>query len=115
MPAAVEPSGLALSKDASVLYVVNAASSTDAEHGSLMAFDTTSRQPKWEIDLPRDPRSIALLDDDHAVISLYRTGDVIEVDLRAQKVVHGGTSLLTQVNRNPLNQADPGFPGQKGP
>lgn len=116
IPTAVEPSGLALSKDAKILYVVNAASSTDAEHGSLMAVDTGSRQPKWEIDLPRDPRAIALLDDEHAVISLYRSGDVVEVDLRAQKVVRDGTSLLTEVNRNPLNQpvpTEPAFPGQK--
>ncbi len=102
VPVGAEPVGLALSPDAGTLYVVNAASWEDANHGSLMAVDTKTLEVLWESRLPRDPRSIALLSAKRAVISLYRGGDVIEVDLEARRVVREGTDLHTQMHRRDL-------------
>jgi YVTN family beta-propeller protein len=99
VPVGVEPVGLALSRDGARLFVVNAASLTDVEHGSLMAIDTTSLNLEWELALPRDPRAIALLSDQRAVVSLYRAGDVAEVDLAAPRVVSVGTGLKAEANQ----------------
>ena len=99
VPVGVEPVGLALSRNASLLYVVNAASLGDVEHGSLMAIDTTSLAVQWELALPRDPRAIALLGEDRAVVSLYRDGDVVQVDLARPAVLSAGTGLRSQVNQ----------------
>lgn len=109
----VEPVGLALSGDAKVLYVVNAAAVGNAERGSLMAIDTSARQVKWELDLPADPRGIVLLNDSKAVISLYRAGDVLEVDLGAQKITRSQTSGLYEAANKVEEQGfrDPFQPG----
>lgn len=108
IPVGVEPVGLALSPDEKTLYVVNAASLTSTEAGSLMAIDTSSHQVKWDMDLPPEPRSIALLDEGkRAVISLFRDGDLVEVDLGAQKITRESTQLRTQLNRQPLNGTAP--------
>lgn len=98
IPVGVEPVGLALSGDAKTLYVVNAASLTDADRGSLIAIDHATRQPRWEMELPSDPRGIAVVEGERAVISRYRPGDLIEVDLARQQVVRSGTSLRSAVN-----------------
>ncbi len=102
IPVGVEPVSLAMSKDGKTLYVVNAAALEDALHGSLMAIDTATLKPLWDLQLPLDPRSVALLSEKRAVVSLYRSGDVVEVDLEERRIVRGGTGLFEAVNRNPF-------------
>ena len=99
LPVGVEPVGLALSDNGARLYVVNAVSLSDVEHGSLMAIDTASLALQWELMLPPDPRGIALLSDNRAAVSLYRQGDLVEVDLATPSVVKVGTGLKATANR----------------
>jgi YVTN family beta-propeller protein len=106
VPVGGEPVSLALSPDHKTLYVVNAASLEDAEHGSLMAVDTESLKIKWDLQLPRDPRSIALLSSRRAAISLYRDGDVVEVDLTGPRVVKVGSNLSEQLNRSTTSEPE---------
>lgn len=98
----VEPVGLAISSDSKTLYVVNSTARTDVEFGTLMAIDTASRQPKWEIPVGREPRGITLMGDGKAAITLYKEGDVVLVDLQAKQVVKQGTEVFQQLNRAAL-------------
>jgi DNA-binding beta-propeller fold protein YncE/mono/diheme cytochrome c family protein len=99
VPVGVEPVGIALSDNGARLYVVNAASLTDVEHGSLMAVDTSSLTVEWELLLPPEPRGIALLNDKRAVVSLYREGHLVEVDLATPNVARVGTGLKAAANK----------------
>ena len=99
---AVEPMGLAVSSDARTLYVVNATSLTDAQVGTLMAFDTETLQLKWETPVGHEPRGITLLGDGKAAVSLFKEGDVVFVDTASGKVLKAGTDVTTQLNRSAL-------------
>ncbi len=102
IPTGVDPSGLALGSDGKTLYIVNATSSTSTDFGTLMAVDTTTLQTKWEINVGAEPRAIAMLPGNQAVITLFRGGsqgaDLVTVDLNAAKVVSPGIGLYNQVN-----------------
>lgn len=99
---AVEPVGLAVSSDAKTLYVVNATSLTDSEFGTLMAFDTETRQLKWETPVGREPRGITLLGDGRAAVSLFKDGDLVYVDTAKGEVIKSGTDVFSQLNRMTL-------------
>ena len=73
----VEPVSLAISADDKTLYVVNATSLDDTEFGTLMAFDTKTQTLQWELAVGHEPRGLALLADNKALISLYKDGDVV--------------------------------------
>ncbi len=96
----VEPVGLAVSPDNRTLYVVNSTSPDDAEFGTLTAIDLGTLQPKWDLPVGAEPRGIALLEHERAVITLYKSGDVVEVDLRGPRVVQSETPLYQQVNQS---------------
>jgi DNA-binding beta-propeller fold protein YncE/mono/diheme cytochrome c family protein len=102
IPVGVEPVGLAISADGKTLYVVNATSLSTAEYGTLMAIDTGSRSLSWEAPLGLEPRGIALLPNGRAMITLYKTGDVMLVDLAKGAVISGGSDLFVQLNRSAL-------------
>ncbi len=121
----VEPVGLALSTDGRTLYVVNAASRTDAEFGTLLAVDTATLATKWELAVGHEPRGITLLGDGKAAISLYKDGDLVMVDLAKAKVVRSGTRVFEQLNRSalgittggdqPAPSPEPFFPDKRSP
>jgi YVTN family beta-propeller protein len=111
----VEPVGLAISSDARTLYVVNATALTDSEVGTLMAFDTETRQLKWEVAVGHEPRGITLLGDGKAAVSLFKEGDVVFVDLGSGKVVKSGTDVTTQLNRSALGIVDVNVGGPNMP
>lgn len=94
----VEPSALALSADGSRLYVVNSTQLESTESGSLMAFDTKAQQLLWELPVGREPRGLALLEGNRALVSLSKEGDVVTVDLEAQRIVQDGTGLYERAN-----------------
>lgn len=98
----VEPVGLASSSDGKTLYVVNATSLQDTEYGTLMAIDTATLATKWETPVGTEPRAISLMGDNKAAISLYKTGDLVMVDLGTGKVVKSGTDLYTALNASAL-------------
>ncbi|RYZ37337.1 MAG: c-type cytochrome [Myxococcaceae bacterium] len=99
----VEPTGLTVSPDGRTLYVVNSATRTSSEHGSLTAIDTASLTARWELPLGEEPRGIALLEDGKkAAVTLFRQGDVMTVDLSdadRPRVVREGTDLNARANR----------------
>ncbi len=86
---ALEPTGLALSPDGKTLLVAsNAARDTAAEHGVLTAFDTATLQPSsGRFPSASEPRAVALIGNDRAVISLCKQGALVEVDLRKRRTV----------------------------
>ena len=75
------------SPDGKILYVVNSTSLESADYGTLTAVDTASLQVKWDLTFGEEPRSIALLGGDRAMISLQRKGDVVVVDLSQPEIV----------------------------
>lgn len=106
----VDPIGLQVSPDGKTLYVACAASSTAAETGSLTAVDTATLQPKWEIPVGSEPRGLALIGNDRAVISLMREGALVEVDLRKPEVTKDAATSRQQIyalaNSSKLNGND---------
>ncbi len=97
IPVGVEPVALALSPDGKTLYVVNGTSLESSEYGTLTAVDTASLQPKWDLPLGEEPRGIALFDGGRtALVTLYKKGDVVKVDLTKPEVVRDNSQLGAQ-------------------
>jgi YVTN family beta-propeller protein len=107
----VEPVGLALSPDGKTLYVVNSTSLQTSDYGTVMSFDTASLQMKWELPVGQEPRSIAVVGKDRAVVTLFKQGDIVLVDLSKPEVLQAGTTLYQLANRPP----DPSQEVQFGP
>jgi len=107
----VEPVGLAASSDGKTLYVVNSASRTDLDVGTLMAIDTATRQVKWEAVLGPDPRAITLLSNGKAMVTLFKSGDVVMVDLVKGQIEKSGSDVFVQLNRSALNLTTTGAAG----
>jgi YVTN family beta-propeller protein len=116
----VEPMGLAVSADGKTLFVVNSAMRDTTEQGSLTAFDTGTLERLWELPVGYEPRGIALLENDTALVTLHRKGDVVQLDLSDRdepKVLKAGTDLYDRANASRLRQQqqsdsppfDPGF------
>jgi YVTN family beta-propeller protein len=103
----VEPMGLGLSGDGRTLYVVNTTSLDSTEHGSLMAIDTGTLKRLWELPVGDEPRGLALMENDKALITLHRQGDVVQVDLANRdrpKLVKAGTDVYEKANATKLSR-----------
>lgn len=101
----VEPMGLGLSADGETLYVVNTAMLESTEQGSLMAFDTGSLKRLWELPVGDEPRGLAILENDKALITLHRKGDVVQVDLSdrdSPQLAKTGTDVYARANATRL-------------
>jgi len=83
---ALEPSGLALSADGRQLLVTCNAARDTAAHGVLLAFDTATLQQQWELPVGEEPRAVAVVAGNKALVSLYKKGEVATVDLSRQAV-----------------------------
>ena len=105
---AVEPTGMAINGD--TLLVVNATMLDDAAVGSLMAFDLKSMSMLWEVPVGHEPRAIAVTGN-RALVSLYKDGDVVTVDLRSHQVVNAKTDTYEKLNRSVLQQNSGGTGG----
>lgn len=112
----VEPVGLAVSSDSKTLFVVNATSLTSAEFGTLMAIDTDTGAVKWELAVGAEPRGISLMGNGRAAITLFKSGDVVFVDLDKRVVEKNGTDVFAQLNRSALSlgQGGPQMPSSDG-
>ncbi len=106
---AVEPVGLALTEDGKTLYVVNATSLTDADFGTVRAFDTATLSLKWETPVGEEPRGITLMAGGKLAVSLYKQGDLVFLDASSGKVLKAGTRLFEKLNGVAL-----GIVGQTG-
>lgn len=104
----VEPMGLAVSPDGATLYVVNSTTLETTEHGSLSAIDTKTLQAKWELPLGAEPRGLALREDGTALVTLYRAGDVQQVDLSdagKPRMLKDRTDLYARTNASKIREA----------
>ncbi|MCU0698335.1 MAG: c-type cytochrome [Myxococcaceae bacterium] len=110
----VEPVGLAVSEDGRTLYVVNSTRRTDLEVGSVMAFDTATHTLKWETAVGPEPRAITLLPGGRAMVTLYKSGDVVMLDVTKGAVTKSGSDLFRELNRSALGLSTPnGQPRQR--
>lgn len=96
----VEPIGLAISPDNKTLYVVNSTSLESSEFGTLSAIDTRSNQIIWDLPVGEEPRGITLLPDNTALITLYKKGEVVRVDLGKPAIIQNATGVYEQANRS---------------
>jgi YVTN family beta-propeller protein len=110
---AVEPSSLGLSGDGKTLFVVNAASRTNPEVGTLMAIDTKTRSVRWEIEVGADPRGLSVLEGDKAMVSLHREGSVVLIDTAKAAVLSAGDDAFSKLNASALGIAQ--RPGTRPP
>jgi YVTN family beta-propeller protein len=95
----VEPVGIALSPDSRTLYVTNSTARDAADYGTLSSIDTATLTTNWELPIGADPRGIAVIDHGaRALVSLYKQGEVVEVDLIAGKVKSAGSNLYDRAN-----------------
>ncbi len=71
-----EPHGLALSPDGKTLYA------TSVANHELIAFDTETMFPRWQLELAVEPRSVAVSPDgSKAIVGFLTTGAVASVEL----------------------------------
>ncbi len=115
LPVGVEPVGLAISTDGRTLYVVNSTALTDLSVGTVMAFDTATRELKWETAVGPEPRAITLLGGGKAAVTLYKSGDLVLLDVNKGVVTKASTDVFRELNRSALasntTNTGGGFPG----
>jgi YVTN family beta-propeller protein len=93
IPVGVEPVGLAVTKDAKTLLVVNSTMLTDLTTGSLMAIDTASRSVIWETPVGHEPRAVGILSGDKALVPLYFDGTADLVDIKTGNITRQSDPL----------------------
>jgi hypothetical protein len=93
--------------------VVNSTSLESPEQGSLTAIDVKTLQKKWDLVVGEEPRGVALMNNNRALVTLYKGGDVVTVDLNGPAVLQHGTNLYSKANEAALtsrgSQPFPGF------
>ncbi len=94
----VEPVSMALTGDGKTLYVVSSTSLKSAEFGVLTAIDTATLSTKWELPVGHEPRGLALLEGNRAMVSLFKDGDVALVDLSGPTLLKSSTDLFQKLN-----------------
>ncbi len=99
----VEPTGLALTPDGKTLLVVSATSLTRPDVGTLTAFDTGTLAKKWELEVGEEPRAVAVVAGDRALVSLYKQGELVEVNLRTAQVTTARTGIYERANASRIS------------
>lgn len=105
----VEPTGMALTPDGKTLLVVSATSLTRTDVGTLTAFDTGTLEKKWEIDVGEEPRAVAAVAGDRALVTLYKQGELVEVNLKTAQVTTPRAGLYERANASRLSDRSSGF------
>ena len=100
----VEPMGLAVTPDNKTLYVVNSTSLNSPDTGTLTAIDVKTMQTRWDLEVGAEPRGVALMNGNRALVTLFKGGDVVTVDLNGPSVVQHGTNLYSTANASGLQQ-----------
>lgn len=90
IPVGLEPLDLVVTADNKTLYVVNASSLEQAEHGSLMAINLTDQQVRWELPLEGEPKGFSLVNSHTARVELYGVAEPLWVNLRIPAVAGRG-------------------------
>ncbi len=95
----VDPVGMQLTGDGKTLYVVSAAAVDDSENGLLQSIDVATLKENWSIPVRDEPRGLALVNDDkRALISLYKAGEVLTVDLEKVSVPQNNINFHSPMN-----------------
>ncbi len=93
----IEPVGLAVAADNKTLYVVSSTALDSSEYGTLTAIALPNLKVLWTLPVGEEPRAITLVDGEKAIITQYKTGDVVQVDLRKPEVVHPATARAPSI------------------
>lgn len=97
---ALEPTGLALSADGRQLLVTSNTARDTTAHGVLTSFDTATLEQRWEIPVGEEPRAVAVVEGDKALVSLYKQGELATVDLNRQAVTSDPSKAPTYTQAN---------------
>lgn len=97
----LEPYGLSLTNDGKSLLVVSATTRDTADFGTLTAIDTKTLAPVWELPVGAEPRGVAVVGD-RALVSLYKAGEVVEVDLKTPQVLQAKIGVYEEANKTAL-------------
>lgn len=100
LPTALEPTGLALSADGRQLLVTANTAHDTAAHGVLTSFDTGTLEQRWELPVGEEPRAVAVVEGDKALVSLYKHGELTTVDLNRQAVTSDPSKAPTYTQAN---------------
>jgi YVTN family beta-propeller protein len=104
----VEPNGMAITPDGKTLLVVSATALDKTDKGLLTAIDTNTLEKKWEIEVGEEPRAVAVIAGNRALVSLYKQGDMVEVDLGKGTITNGaGTGIYQSANATRIGGASP--------
>lgn len=103
----VEPSGMALTPDGKTLLVVSATALDRTDQGTLTAIDTETLEKKWEVPVGEEPRAVAVIAGNRAMVSLYKQGELVEVDLGAGRVVSSKTGIYEAANATRISTGTP--------
>jgi len=104
-----EPVGIAVSPDNKMIYVVNSTSADNAEFGTLTGIDVATLNPTFDVQVGAEPRGLALLGNDRAVVTLYKEGELVEVDLTTQKPISNAIGIYDQANASSKTSNNSGF------
>ncbi len=96
----LEPTGLALTTDGRQLLVTSNTARDTAAHGVLTAFDTSTLQRAWELPVGEEPRAVAVVAGNKALVSLYKRGEVATVDLARQAVTSDPSKAAVYTEAN---------------
>lgn len=103
----VEPSGMALTSDGKTLLVVSATALDRTDQGTLTAIDTGTLEKKWEVLVGEEPRAVAIIAGNRAMVSLFKSGELVEVDLNKGSVVASQTGIYQAVNASRVGAGSP--------
>ncbi len=98
IPVGVEPSGMALTSDGKTLLVVSATALHRTDEGTLTSIDTATLQKNWELNVGEEPRAVAIIAGNRALVSLFKGGELVEVDLAKGTKISAKTGIYATAN-----------------
>ncbi len=105
IPVGVEPTGMAITPDGKTLLVVSATSLDRVDLGTLTAIDIGTLEKKWDVEVGEEPRAVAVVAGNRALVSLYKQGELVEVDLASGKTISAKTGIYEAANATRLDSA----------
>lgn len=112
IPTGVDPVGMQVSNDGKTLYVVSATATDDTDYGILQAIDTATMTEKWNLPVGQEPRGLALVSDDRALVSMFKNGEIVQVDLKEVAVIDAetiGKGVYTDINQTALTETSSAY------
>ena len=103
IPVGVEPTGMALTPDGKTLLVVSATALNRPDVGTLTAIDVGTLEKQWETEVGEEPRAVAVIAGNRALVSLYKQGELVEVDLATGNTLSSKTGIYEAANATNLD------------